>query len=61
MLKDTTEKLGMMPCAKKLNSDLSGSAQPRVLSQGVIKYLSGNWPEQQHERPREDLQLSQEQ
>lgn len=32
MLKDGTERLGMVPCAKKLNSDLPGSAQPRVLS-----------------------------
>lgn len=60
MLEDGTERLGMVPCAKKLNSDLPGSAQPRVLSQGVIKCLFGNWPEQQqYERSREDLQLSQ--
>lgn len=59
MLKDGTERLGMVPCARKLNSDLPGSAQPRFLSQRVIKCLLGNWPEQQCERSREDLQLSQ--
>lgn len=49
----------MVPCAQKLNSDLPASAQPRVLSQGEIKCLFGDWPEQQYERSREDLQLSQ--
>lgn len=35
-----TEGLGIVHCAKKLNSDLPGSAQPtEVLSQGVIRYL----------------------
>ena len=59
MSKDRTERLGMVSCAKKMNSDPPGRTDHRVLSQGVIKCLFGNWPEQQYERTREDLQLSQ--